>query len=99
MVGSETKIDLAVSYGDDGFSPRTLTVLRGSTVRFTNISTRGMWVASGMHPTHQLLPGFDQLSAAAKNGTYSYAFDNVGTWQYHNHVNPTDVATIIVTEK
>lgn len=85
-----------VTYTDTGFGPASVTVSIGSTVTFINESSRGMWAASGVHPTHQLLPGFDQLSQAPKGGTYEYTFTKVGTWKYHNHLNPTDTATIVV---
>lgn len=87
-----------VTYSDTGFAPKTLTVKKGTTVRFVSTATGGMWVASAVHPTHQLLPGFDQLKSVGKGGTYDYAFVKVGTWKYHNHVNPSDVGTVIVTE-
>jgi len=88
----------AVAYTDSGFTPNTVTVKAGTAVRFTNQSNRGMWVASGVHPTHQLLPGFDQLKSVAKGGTYDYTFAEVGKWQYHNHVNATDLGYVVVTQ-
>ena len=87
----------SVQYGDSGFTPNTVSVKAGTTVRFSNQSSRGMWVASAVHPTHQLLPGFDQLQSVGKGGTYEYTFAKVGTWKYHNHVNATDTGTVVVT--
>jgi len=87
-----------VSYTDTGYLPAELTVKKGTKVTFTNNSASGMWTASGVHPTHQLLPGFDQLKSVAKGGMYEYTFTKVGTWKYHNHVKPTDGGTVIVTE-
>lgn len=87
-----------VTYTNTGFAPDPLTVTKGTTVTFVNESTRGMWVASATHPTHQLLPGFDQLTSVPNGGVYEYTFENVGTWKYHNHVNPTDIGSILVTE-
>lgn len=87
-----------VTYGADGFSPKSITVKKGSTVRWTNQSQSGMWVASAVHPTHQLLPGFDQLKSVGSGGTYEYTFTKVGTWKYHNHVQAADTGTVVVTE-
>ncbi len=87
-----------VTYTDSGFSPSPVTVSKGSIVTFVNESGRGMWVASGLHPTHQLLPGFDQLKPVSRDGVYEYTFDVVGTWQYHNHVRESDVGVVVVTE-
>jgi plastocyanin len=87
-----------VQYTDTGFTPNTVTVKAGTTVRFTNQSNSDMWVASAVHPTHQLLPGFDQLESLGKGGSYDYIFAKVGTWKYHNHGNATDTATVVVTQ-
>lgn len=87
-----------VTYTNTGFSPTTVTVKKGTTVTFVNASTGGMWVASAVHPTHQLLPGFDQLKSVGKGGSYDYTFVKVGTWKYHNHVNVSDFGSVVVTE-
>jgi plastocyanin len=88
----------AVQYTANGFTPATLTVRKGTTVVFTNSSTAGMWVASDVHPTHQLLSGFDQRESVGAGGTYRYTFAVVGTWRYHDHVNPQRTGTVVVTE-
>lgn len=88
----------SVSYRASGFTPNIVTVKKGTPVVWTNQSQSGMWVASAMHPTHQLLPGFDQLKSVANGGTYDYTFMKVGTWKYHNHVQASDFGTVVVTE-
>lgn len=85
-----------VSYTDAGFAPSPTTVAVGSTVTFTNESSKSMWVASAVHPTHSLLPGFDQLKSVGKGESYEYTFTKVGTWKYHNHVNPGDTGSVVV---
>lgn len=87
-----------VSYSDSGFSPAKITVKKGTAVTFTNQSAGKMWVASDVHPTHLLLPGFDQFKGENKGATYTYIFGKVGTWTYHNHESPTMTGTVIVTE-
>lgn len=87
-----------VSYTDSGFLPKSITVKQGTLLTFTNNSSRGMWVASAVHPTHQLLPGFDELKSVQKGGMYEYAFTAVGTWKYHNHVAPGDTGVVVVTK-
>lgn len=85
-----------MSYTDTGFSPQTVTVKQGTTVEFVNTSSGQMWVASGEHPTHKLLPGFDELASVGRGGTYDYTFVKIGTWPLHNHMNPSDMGTVIV---
>lgn len=87
-----------VTYTDTGFSPATISVPVGTTVTFVNESSQGMWVASAVHPTHKVLPGFDQLKSVTKSGTYEYIFAREGTWNYHNHVVPAYSGTVVVTK-
>lgn len=89
---------VVVTYTDSGYAPNPVNIKKGTTVTFVNESSQGMWSASAVHPTHQLLPGFDQLKSVSRGGTYEYAFEKVGTWKYHNHVAPTDIGTVVVTE-
>lgn len=89
---------VSVTYGAGGFAPNSVSVKKGATVVWTNQSQGGMRVASAVHPTHQLLPGFDQLKSVSVGGTYEYTFEKVGTWKYHNHVAPADTGTVVVTE-
>jgi len=85
-----------VTLSDKGFAPDPITVKVGTTVAFVNESGGAMWVASAPHPTHSLLPGFDQLASVARGGTYEYAFTKVGTWKYHNHVNASVTGSVVV---
>ena len=87
-----------ITYSDTGFAPQTVTVKKGATVTFINESSQSMWVASALHPTHQLLPGFDQLKSVSRGGSYEYTFDKVGTWKYHNHMAASDTGSVTVTE-
>lgn len=87
---------LTVRFTDSGFEPKEITVNKGVSVTFVNDSVNGMWVASAVHPTHQVLAGFDQKTSVAKGGTYVYTFAKVGTWKFHNHVSPEMVGTVIV---
>ena len=88
-----------VDYSATGFLPATITVKKGSTVKFVNKGTGPMSVASNPHPTHTDYPGFDQWKSEFKDKSeYDFTFDKAGTWGYHNHVNPTDVGTVVVTQ-
>ncbi|MCX6793921.1 MAG: cupredoxin domain-containing protein [Candidatus Gottesmanbacteria bacterium] len=87
-----------VTFTDKGFSPSPVTVKVGTTITFVNESSSGMWIASDPHPTHTLLPGFDELASVGKSGTYEYTFTKVGTWTYHNHLTPTVKGTVIVAK-
>lgn len=93
-----------VTYADSGYSPSTLTIKRGETVTFKNQSSRSMWIASAVHPTHKIYPTtggclgstFDACAGIQPGGSWSFKFDIPGTWKYHNHSSSGDTGTIVV---
>lgn len=93
-----------VTYTDSGYSPGTMTVPKGTTVVFKNESSRGMWTASDIHPTHRAYPTtggclgstFDECAEDPSGSSWSFKFDVVGTWRYHNHVSPSKTGTVVV---
>jgi len=92
-----------------GFSPATVTVKAGDSVTFVNDTSSQMWVASAQHPTHTVYDGnnlsthcaasytgdapFDQC---ADGKTFTFTFDKVGTWKYHNHLVNGQFGTVVV---
>ncbi len=96
-----------VTYTDQGFRPSQATINEGETVRWVDEASGGMWVASDEHPTHTNYAGtslrehcngggnnaFDQCG---RGNTYTFTFNQVGTWSYHNHVAPGDGGTVVV---
>ena len=73
-----------------GFSPAAITVKSGTVVTFKNLDSAQHWPASNPHPTHTDLPGFDALKGLATGETYSFTFTQVGTWGFHDHLNPIE---------
>lgn len=85
-----------VSYTASGFEPSELTINLGESVRWVNQGDKLMWVASDNHPTHRLLPEFDDKRAVGSGAFYEFTFTDLGQWDYHNHVSASDTGTIIV---
>jgi len=88
--------EFLVRYTDDGFSPAEITVTPGKAVTFKNESSGGMRVASNPHPTHGFYQGFDQGQIVPRGGSYTFNFERVGVWGYHNHLKPAAGGTVIV---
>ncbi len=98
-----------VTYTSNGFSPKEVTVKKGGTVMWKNTSGGKMWVASAQHPSHTVYAGttreehcpdtartaFDQCVGG---GDYSFTFDKVGTWGYHDHLKSSFFGKITVIE-
>jgi plastocyanin len=100
---SETAIDGAtqpevveVKISSTGFMPATITIRKNDYVQFTNTDTAKHWPASDPHPTHTGLPGFDADKGLANGENYRYQFTKVGTFGYHDHLNPALKGTVIV---
>lgn len=101
-----------ITLTDSGFSPRTVTVAAGETVRFINDSSRSMWVGADEHPTHTEYDGtsarehcvdgaaiggsFDQCAAVARGEYWDYTFTRAGTFNFHNHTGASSVGTVVV---
>ena len=108
MTDEETAEETTVRYGSSGFSPETVTISAGETVQFMNERADPMWVASDEHPTHTEYSGtsrnehcgpgdaeeaFDQCESG---DSFTFTFTQTGSWDYHNHLNPSDGGTIVV---
>ena len=83
----------AVTYTAEGFSPATITISAGETVRFVSAEGLPMRVASNPHPAHTDFSEFDQRGAGNE---YSFTFEKAGTYHYHNHQRPAEEGTVIV---
>ncbi len=98
-----------VTYGADGFTPKSVTIKKGAAVTWKNASGERMWIGSNEHPTHTLYDGtslkqhcatgaaaaFDQCQSGE---SYSVTFTKTGSFDYHNHAHTNDGGTVIVTE-
>jgi plastocyanin len=83
----------------EGFVPSELTVKQGETVTWVNKNTKAHWVASAQHPTHKIYPGsgiekcgtgeaiFDACRGLAQGESFSFTFNEKGSWNYHDHLN------------
>ncbi|PIR83723.1 hypothetical protein COU18_03550 [Candidatus Kaiserbacteria bacterium CG10_big_fil_rev_8_21_14_0_10_51_14] len=106
---STTSMVATVTYDGKTFSPGAVTIKKGGTVTWNNEGTAEMWVASAQHPNHTTYSGtsrtahcpdtsktaFDQC---AGGNNYTFKFDKVGTWNYHDHLNATAFGSVTVVE-
>ena len=81
-----------------GFSPAEIKIVKGVTVTFTNQSATPRWPASAPHPTHTNYPEFDALKALSQGESWSFTFNKVGAWAYHDHLNPSVHGKVTVVE-
>lgn len=79
-----------------GFSPSAVTVPVNTAVRFVNRDSVPRWPASGVHPTHQVCPGFDALEPVQPGASYTFTFRAAKACPMHDHLNPETRGTITV---
>ena len=88
-----------VRIGPEGFSPKSIEIKKGETVTWLNEdSAAAHWPASAPHPTHTDYPEFDSKAGIKPGESWSFKFDRVGIWKYHDHVNPTLFGSVTVKE-
>lgn len=77
-----------VEIGDSSFKPETITIKKGTTVRWTQKDSAKHTVTS------------DDLSFSSellsKSETWSYTFNEAGTFNYHCAIHPSMKGTVIV---
>ena len=98
-----------ITYSANGFSPQEVTIKKGGTVTWKNATGGKMWVASAQHPSHTAYSGttrqehcpdaagtaFDQCVGG---GDYTFTFQKVGTWGYHDHLKASFYGKVTVVE-
>jgi len=106
----ESANSVIITHTDDGFSPSTVTIKQGDTITFKNDGPTPSWPASAKHPDHTVYPGsdiakcatpeqaaiFDACRGLQTGESWSFKFDNVGTWNYHDHLSPSQFGAIVV---
>ncbi len=88
---------LTIVYRGGSFLPKRLEAPAGQTVTFVNESDFPMWPASNIHPTHEILPGFDAKSPIEPGESWAFVFEEVGFWRYHNHLSPSESGIVVAT--
>lgn len=100
---------VTVTYNGDAFSPSTITINIGDTVKFVTTGNTQMWLASDPHPAHTSYDGTSRTEHCAAGYTgpkpldecgtgtsFSFTFTKVGSFGYHDHRNDNLGGTVIV---
>lgn len=90
--------DVIITLTEEGFNPEKISIKQGDTVQFKTTRGTYFWPASNLHPTHELYAAFDPQEPIAPEDTWNFTFDELGQWQFHDHLAPYYTGTITVTE-
>ncbi len=111
----EEESAVLISITEKGFEPSSLSISPHTKVVFINRGTEGHWPASDRHPSHSDYGGtnlethcsesydgpapFDSCRALESGNTWSFIFEEAGTFDYHDHVWSHLGGSIIVREE
>ncbi|HEY4523807.1 MAG TPA: IPT/TIG domain-containing protein [Candidatus Paceibacterota bacterium] len=107
--GASAKI-WKVECRDGAFIPNQVSIKKGDTVTWTNVNCDLTWPASALHPTHGVYPqqtgacvvisgsDFDSCRGLKTGESWNFRFNYVGSWKYHDHLRPSVMGTVNVTE-
>lgn len=90
--------EVSIVLGKTGYAPDTIRVTKGTRVIFSTTESAAYWPASNAHPDHTIYPQFDPKEPVAASSTWSFVFDRVGTWAFHDHLQSYLTGTIYVVE-
>jgi plastocyanin len=94
----------------NGFEPKEVEITKGTKVTWINEQSNPSWPASDVHPTHEVYPGssikkcgtpeqdkiFDACRGLKQGEIWSFIFNEVGEWYYHDHLKPSWKGEIVV---
>lgn len=86
----------AISLTNDGFTPNSLEVSKGTKVVWTNNASSSAQVSSDPHPLHTDFPEFGAGPAIQTGQTFEFTFNKEMAFKYHDHLNLSSTGTIIV---
>jgi hypothetical protein len=84
-----------IYYFTDGFSPNTLQIKKGQSVRFINKSDSAMRVYAS-NQDFSIYREFNQGQSVGEDGIYEYTFNEVGIWPYYNYNEQSNMGNILV---
>ncbi|MBI2020495.1 cupredoxin domain-containing protein [Candidatus Daviesbacteria bacterium] len=85
-----------VTISSSGFSPKEITVKVGTVVTWVNEDSEDHTVNSAVHPTHQVYPPLNNVGTLKPGERKGFMFDKVGTYNYHDHLNPSLTGSVTV---
>lgn len=87
-----------ISITDKGFNPATITIKVGQAVTWTNDGKKQHQIASDPHPTDDALADLNDDAPLLTGDSFSYVFEEAGTYTYHDELNPLGLNGTVIVE-
>ena len=111
VVPADVVYAVTIVYADGVYTPDVVHIRKGERVLWVN-EDQVFWPAANLHPTHKQYPGsnimkcgtdervmlFDACEAMGPGAVYSFVFNEVGEWKFHDHINPRATGVVVVGE-
>lgn len=98
QTGGSNVVNGQVEISDGTFTPQVIEVQKGQSVTWTNTGEQPHYVL-GDSPESSPTTGFDSGKRLLPGDTFTYTFEETGTFTYHDRENPIAMkGTVIVTE-
>ena len=91
-------MQVAIVLTPTGYEPKEVRVKKGTTVLFTTTIGHAHWPSSDLHPSHMIYAEFDPKRPLKSDEAWSFGFDKVGTWGFHDHIRAYFTGVIYVEE-
>lgn len=88
---------VTITFTDQGFTPASYTVKSGNEVTVKNNSSMQLQFSSDDHPTHTKEPELN-LSVIDPGKEASFTPTKLGSWGFHNHLDPQFTGRLTVTK-
>ena len=72
----------------DRYEPSNLTIKKGERIKFINDDNEDHWPASDNHPSHEIYSAFDPRRPLIAGTEWEFTFNEIGDWEYHDHLYP-----------
>lgn len=93
--GQEASQEAVITFTNDGFSPKSLTVKAGTVVTVKNESSTNVQFSSDDHPSHRLNTEMN-LRVLGPGERATFTATTVGTHGYHDHIQDEYTGTLVV---
>jgi plastocyanin len=90
--------EVSVTLTDEGFKPSQIRIRTGTSVTFSTTRDSQFWPASNVHPSHDIYPAFDPGRPLSPDESWSFTFNDTGSWGFHDHVRSYFTGSIYVEE-
>lgn len=79
------------------YSETEIAIKQGETIEFINSGESGeeYWPASNIHPSHGIYPEFDSQQPVKAGESWSFKFDRIGSWRFHDHIHFKEIKGVI----